>query len=121
MNVNQDSTEKKYLFIDLHNENLAEKEISIILYNITGSLYTFAGSSSMRWGANGEVLKSENTSFRNGFYQLMPERGDDGFFDWYCDIRSEQQFFKSKETCVLHFINYWYQWKYQNEGDNISK
>jgi hypothetical protein len=63
----------------------------------------------MRWGKV-DKFESMGDVFPDAFYQLMPDTMDDGFFDWYCHHRDDQQFFASSETCALHFIYYWMQW-----------
>ena len=105
----------KLQFPELPSQNISEKHISVMLLAMTGYLYTFASSCDMRWGADGEVQHIENSDFTGPYYQLMPEITDDGFFDWYCDLRPDQQFFETKEDCTLHFINYWHQWKHEKE------
>jgi hypothetical protein len=49
------------------------------------------------------------------FWQLMPVNSDDGFFDWYCWVRENYQFFKTKEICALYFIKYWTYWVRQGK------
>lgn len=116
MESNAKALDGKYLFIDLPNQQLNDREITVILYNLTGCFYSFAAATDMKWGENGEE-KTSNLEF----YQLMPDSEDGGFFDWYCDVRTYHQFFDRKEDAVLHFINYWFQWKYANLGKKISK
>jgi len=99
---------------DLLKHDLDQKELSLILHAVTGHLYTFAVSSDMRWGKDGRV-ESMGEDFPNGFYQLMPHKMDDGFFDWYCYRRDEQQFFASPQTATLHFIYYWTIWQGQGK------
>jgi hypothetical protein len=96
-------------FIELLNHDLSEQDITRILHAVTGHIYTFATASDMRWGKN-DTVEHKGEEFPNGFYQLMPDAMDDGFFDWYCYHRDEQQFFASPETAALHFIYYWTQW-----------
>lgn len=74
-----------------------------ILHSITGVKYTFAQASNRRWGAKGKIIDGV-------FYQLMPEKTADPFFYWYCDKRTEYQFFKSKANCVIYFLKYWFEW-----------
>lgn len=90
-------------------ETIAEKQISAILYNVTGQLYTFAVASMMRWGAGGKISHINDRN-PNGFYQIMPHKTDDEFFNWYCWKREDYQFFQTKEAAALHFIYYWTQW-----------
>jgi hypothetical protein len=77
------------------------------LYFFTGQKYCFAESSSRVW-TNSEIV--EQMECNKPFYQLMPETLDDGFFDWYCFNRPDNQFFKTREMCVLYFIKYWTDW-----------
>ena len=99
----------KMVFKELNSHDLSEENITMILYNLTGYVYTFAVSTSMRWGKYGNVEEMGDI-FPDGFVQLMPRAQDDGFFDWYCYHREDQQFFVSRETCALHFIHYWMRW-----------
>jgi hypothetical protein len=96
--------------LELPKQDLTQKDITGILYNLTGFVYTFASSSTMRWGKNGRIEQMDDNTFPEGFVQLMPKTTDDGFFDWYGYHRGEQQFFGFKETCALHFINFWLKW-----------
>lgn len=120
MTANQATQPERFYFQDLPNEKLSDKELIAILFNLTGQVYTFATASDMRWGANGEVLDNGKPGYEKGFYQLMPASLDDGFFDWYCLKREEYQFFKTREGCTLHFINYWFQWKRQNSVEKSA-
>lgn len=94
---------------ELANKKLNDHEITALLFNLTDCIYTFASSSDMRWGKDGKV-KHMDKSHPDGFYQLMPDSLDDGFFDWYCYNREDQQFFETKENATLHFIYYWMKW-----------
>lgn len=51
------------------------------------------------------------------FYQLMPNTIDDGFFDWYCYVQPNNQFFRTKEMCILYFIKYWTEWSRKGKRD----
>lgn len=97
-------------FPDLVNHDLTEDDITRILHTVTGYIYTFATASVMRWGKKGRIEEMDTTTFPDGFWQLMPDTIDDGFFDWYCEHRVDQQFFASPQTAALHFIYYWMQW-----------
>lgn len=97
-------------FGDINSHHLTEKDITNLLYRQTGCIYTFATSSELRWGKDGEIMRI-NEKNPNGFFQLMPHAMDDGFFDWYCNHREHFQFFISKESATLHFIHYWLKWK----------
>ena len=88
---------------NFENENNATK----YLFEITGNLYCFAAASDRKWG---KAKRTEHMK-ENPFYQIMPFKKDDGFFNWYCSKREYFQFFKSKEMCVLYFILYWMKWK----------
>jgi hypothetical protein len=74
-----------------------QDDVKHYLKYITNNNYSFS------------ILEFGNTN--NGkVYQLMPEKGDDGFFDWYCCVRPNNQYFKTKEICVIYFIRYWTEW-----------
>ena len=88
-------------------ESVAESAISEMLHRITGHRYSFAIASNRCWD-NADNAEADNAI---GFFQLMPDDGDDGFFDTYCDERPWHQFFRSKEDCVLNFLYYWSKWK----------
>lgn len=81
----------------------------MLLFNITGQLYSFAVGSAMRWVRNAKVQHSPD--HEDGYFQLMPDTHDDGFFDWYCANRENEQFFEKKEHAALHFIYYWMEWE----------
>ena len=104
------NTEQTIPFADFNNQQVSGKELMTLLYNLTGYIYTFATVSSMRWGQNGTTIQMSATN-PEGFFQLMPDSTDAGFFDWYCYNRPEQQFFESKNNAVLHFIYFWQKWK----------
>lgn len=80
-----------------------DDDFSNYLLEITGHHYSFAVGSIRTWG---------NIKEHDGkFYQLMPDEFDDGFFDWYCEERPNNQFFKNKLECVLRFVKHWINWK----------
>ena len=103
---------KKSTFdLELLKQELSEKDMMVLLFNLTGHLYTFAVGSDLRWGNSDEIVNSSPERNPEGFYQLMPKTIDDGFFDWYCYNREDYQFFETQENCVLHFIFYWSKWE----------
>ena len=106
MNTEQDDISPIY---DLENQKLSDTELLILIFNLTGRKYTFANGSHMRWGT-GKVKQAVGEN-PDGFFQLMPEGSDGGFFDWYCDVRTDHQFFKSRQKATLQFIYYWLEWK----------
>ena len=83
-----------------------QEDVRKYLYSITNNYYSFTVSSDRIWSnpENVEHMKSEP------FYQLMPDEIDDRFFNWYCNLRPNNQFFKTKEMCVLYFVKYWFEW-----------
>ena len=87
-----------------------ENPVDVIeyLHFITNKLYSFAVGSHRIWGNPDQVFEA---SIDEPFYQLMPDAEDDGFFDWYCEVRPHYQFFKTKEMCILYFVKYWTEWK----------
>ena len=88
-------------------ENLPEIQLEKLIFTLTGNIYCFATSSVRKWG--NEDAKIEN--LQEGFFQLMPDKTDNGFFDWYCSERPYHQFFSTKENAALNFLHYWTQWK----------
>ena len=76
------------------------------LHFLTNNYYSFAEGSERVWTDPEKVEQMKNEPF----YQLMPDKSDNGFFSWYCNIRPNNQFFKTKEMCVLHFVKYWTEW-----------
>ena len=87
-------------------ELLYDMELSQIVLQVTGLLFTFAT-------AQGRYLGSADKFDRNcTTYQLMPEtiNGLD-FFNWYCDTRPYDQFFLTKEECVTALLKYWFIYK----------
>ncbi len=83
------------------------KDVTEYLYFITKNQYSFAVGSHRIWGNPDQVFEAPPSK---PFYQLMPDTLDDGFFDWYCEVRPNHQFFKSKEMCVIYFVRYWIEW-----------
>ncbi len=83
------------------------KQVMLCLGIITGHKYIVATASSRMWGKKSKVVQGI-------FYQIMPDTMDDGFFDWYCDMRSHHQFFKTVEVAVIHFTVFWHIWKAEN-------
>jgi hypothetical protein len=92
-------------------ESLPEIQIIILLRTITKNEYSFSSSSVRIWGHDLAEKETPDT----GFYQLMPDSIDDGFFDWYCDVHPYHQFFETKDAALINFIYYWFQWKESNE------
>ena len=95
---------------DLEDQKLGKKELISLLFNLTGQKYTFQNSQSMRWGKDGKI-KQTSEEYPGGFFQLVPQDSDDGFFDWYRLNRADYQFFKSRSKAVLHLIFYWTKWR----------
>ena len=89
-------------------EQLTEKEYSFLLFTLTDQYYTFANCASAYWGKEGESKPERWGS--EAYYQLMPKTTDDGFFDWYIEVRQYYQFFETRHDCVLQFIFYWNTW-----------
>jgi hypothetical protein len=86
-----------------YREFTTEEEFEQYLLEITGQHYSFAVASSRKVGKNVES---------GMFYQLMPEGNHDAFFDWYCGVRADFQFFPTRWACAMMFVKYWIQWKY---------
>lgn len=81
-----------------------------LVLRVTGQLYTFAVADGAFCGFKGV----------DTVYQLMPHTDDDGFFDWYCLERVDDQFFETKQDCALNFLKYWHIWKGQWHNANIK-
>jgi|AntAceMinimDraft_14_1070370.scaffolds.fasta_scaffold01232_11 hypothetical protein len=88
-------------------ENFEKPEdVSKYLHFITNNYYSFAAGAVRKWGNVEKVERSDELPF----YQLMPDNLDDGFFNWYCVERPYNQFFKTKEMCIIYFVKYWLEW-----------
>ena len=89
-------------------ENFDKKQdLNYFLSFFTSYSYVFAETSDRVWS---DTEKEEHMNGGSSFYQLMPDKSDDGFFDWYCFTRPNNQFFKTKEMCVLYFVKYYIEW-----------
>jgi hypothetical protein len=97
-------------YYELENQTLTEGDLERILQDITGYIYVFATASCMRWTERGEI-KYTDTEHPEGFFQLMPDTNDEGFFNWYCSVRPEHQFHPTRQGATLHFLYYHHQWK----------
>lgn len=73
-----------------------DSQVKDYLYTITEIFYEFA------------TLYTEPQN--SAGYQLMPQNTDQGFFHWYTRRMPNNQFFKTKEMCVLYFVLYWIEW-----------
>lgn len=88
-------------------------DVKNYLIAMTNYPYSFAQGSDRKWGTSNKIEHGV-------FYQLMPDKRDDGgFFYWYCDKRPNHQFFKTKEMCVLYFIKYWTDWDKSGRPKNV--
>ncbi|HMI62669.1 MAG TPA: hypothetical protein VK518_17250, partial [Puia sp.] len=74
---------------DTANKGMIELTVS----KITGRHYSFAIASTRCWNS----IDNIEADSAIGFCQLMPENGDNGFFDWYLSERPFNQFFRSYE------------------------
>jgi hypothetical protein len=90
------------------------KNVRQYLHFFTNHFYSFAVASSRVWT---DLENVEYTDYDQPFYQLMPDTIDDGYFYWYCHIRPNNQFLKTKEMCILYFIKYWMEWIRQGKPD----
>jgi hypothetical protein len=102
-----------------------QEEVRQFLLEVTGERYSFATNVSRIWGRKvkkfgkneDEILELEDedsavSRVEHGtFFQLMPDRTDDGFFNWYCRERMYNQYFTTKEMCVAYFLKFWIIWK----------
>ena len=82
-----------------------ENQVTPYLRLITGFRYCPAKVSFRRWGS------TESEPEEGQFYQIVPDRVDNGFFDWYCGNRPYHQHFRTVEMAVLYFVFYWHIWK----------
>ena len=82
-------------------------ELEEILRNITGSKYCWAVTSDRKWGKDSPI---EHAKINKPFYQIMPNKGDTDFFNWYCYTREWHQFFKTREMCLIYFLYYFNEW-----------
>lgn len=82
-----------------------ENQVTPYLRIVTGYRYNVEITSHRRWGSNESPLEAGQ------FFQIIPDKVDNGFFDWYCDNRPHQQNFNTVEMALLHFIFYWHIWK----------
>ena len=72
---------------------------------ITDYRYGVEVSNHRKWG-------NKDSPVEHGrFYQIIPDRVDDGFFDWYCNICPYHQLFKTVEMALLRFVFYWNVWR----------
>ncbi|MES2730969.1 MAG: hypothetical protein V4714_04445 [Bacteroidota bacterium] len=82
-----------------------EQQVTPYLRLVTGLRYCLATSNHRKWGL------ATNPVEEGSFYQIIPDKMDDGFFDWYCNNRPYHQFYKTAEMALLHFVFYWHVWK----------
>ena len=95
---------------ELPDQKLGNKELITLLFNLTGRNYMFSNAKTMQWGKKGKV-KEVTDENPDGFFQIIPQDNDEGFFKWYSINREDYQFFKSRSKAVLHFIFYWMKWR----------
>jgi hypothetical protein len=100
------------LKIDDVNERFEdENQVVPYLRMLTDYRYTVEITTHRRWG-------SEDSALQEGrFYQIVPDRVDNGYFDWYCDNRPDHQHFKTVEMALLHFVFYWHVWMKEGKVD----
>jgi hypothetical protein len=80
-----------------------DAQLTPYLYLITGYRYSMAICLGRSWG--------ETEEDDGEFYQIMPDEEDGGFFDWYCQHRTDYQFFKTLNAAVVHFVFFWHLWQ----------
>lgn len=100
---------------ELPDQKVGNKELITLLFNLTGSHYTFENAPSMQWGKNGKIKEASDVNPK-GFFRIVPEGNDGGFYEWYRSNRKDYQFFKSRSKAVLHFIFYWTKWRNTSEA-----
>ena len=82
-----------------------ESQVTPYLRLVTGFRYCLEKISHRKWG------DADQPSEEGNFYQIVPDRVDNGFFDWYCDNRPYHQAFRTVEMAVLYFVFYWHIWQ----------
>lgn len=74
-----------------------ENQVVPYLRIITGYRYGLEISLRRKWG-------NEDSPLEEGkFYQFIPDKVDDGFFDWYCDNCPYHRFFHAVEMALPAF------------------
>ena len=77
-----------------------ENQVVPYLRMVTDYRYGIEISHHRKWG-------SKDSPIEEGiFYQIIPDRVDDGFFDWYSNLCPYHQFFKTVEMALLWFVFY---------------
>lgn len=80
------------------------------LQTITGCKYSFA------IGASKAVDTIENVEHREeGYFQIMADSKDKGFFQWYLLKKPYNQFFDTMEEAFLAFVEYYNIWDSENK------
>ena len=98
------------LSIDISNERFEnENQVVPYLRMVTGYRYGVEISLHRKWGTRESPVETGK------FYQIIPDRVDNGFFDWYCDNRPFHQSFHTVEMALLYFMFYWHVWMKQRE------
>ena len=87
-----------------------ENQVVPYLRLLTDYRYTVEISHHRKWGDVSSPQEEGN------FYQIVPDRVDNGFFDWYCDNLPYHQHFKTVEMALLHFVFYWHVWMKEKEA-----
>ena len=87
-----------------------ENQVVPYLRLLTDYRYTVEIRHHRKWGDASSAQEEGN------FYQIVPDRVDDGFFDWYCDNLPYHQHFKTVEMALLHFVFYWHVWMKDKEA-----
>jgi hypothetical protein len=91
----------------------SDKHISNFLLDITGETYQLA---------NADIdyvnqADPENLVINRTTYQLMPLNVSDPFFNWYCYVKRDYQFFADRTKCLQSFLKYYVQWIYKGKPD----
>ena len=90
-----------------------ENQVVPYLRLLTDYRYTVELSLHRRWGNETSVIEEGK------FYRIVPDRVDNGFFDWYSDNLPFHQHFKTVEMALLQFVFYWHFW--MKEKDTLDR
>jgi hypothetical protein len=86
----------------------SENQVTPYLRIVTGYRYNLEISQH-------RILEGDTSQETGKFFQIIPDRVDNGFFDWYCDNFPGKQLFQTVEMALLHFVFYWHVWKKESE------
>ncbi len=91
----------------------SDKQISVFLFEILGNRYQVAHTDASYY----HQADPENLVINNTLYQLMPINAADPFFNWYCYVRREHQYYANRTECLQNFIKYYVRWISKGKPD----